>query len=282
MQGLPQEDSPEMTTARRLQRRHSAPELAAAALRERVLSGELGEGDELPKIEHLAAQLRMSKPAVREACLILETEGLIQVRRGNVGGSVVRRPTHHQMAYSLGLVLQATHTELTEVREAIALFEPIAAGLCAGRRDRRRVVLPRLDEHHTAYAHALEADDPTAAIAAARRWHETIAATCGNEAVSATLGMLEHLWTSNVRENANRRLADGQRSSPRHSRAVLDDHRRIQELIAAGDVDGASDAARRHLHRARVLPARRDEGRIPVRADLVHTENDRPDPAELY
>ncbi len=35
----------------------------------------------------------MSLPAVREAMRILETEGLVEARRGNVGGAIVHLPT---------------------------------------------------------------------------------------------------------------------------------------------------------------------------------------------
>lgn len=271
-----------MASSRQLQRRHSAPELAAALLRDRLLSGELAEGDELPKIDEIAQQLGMSKPAVREAYLILEAEGLLRIRRGNVGGAVVQNPTPQHMAYSLGLVLQAGHTELADVRQAISLFEPIAVGLCAARKDRRRTVLPALHAHHTAYERALATQDASAAVTAAREWHETIAATCGNQTVSATLGMLERLWTTHLRDNATRRVATGLQLSDTHSRAVLDDHAHIQQLILEGDADEATAAAREHLARARVLPTNRDEDHIPVRAELIYTPQDRASPGELY
>ena len=65
----------------------------ASRLRNEILSGRLTEGDSLPRQEDLLADFKVSPPAVREALRILETEGLISVRRGNVGGAIVHLPT---------------------------------------------------------------------------------------------------------------------------------------------------------------------------------------------
>src|SRR5258708_35837056 len=62
-------------------------EIIAASLRDDILTGKLKEGDSLPRQEDLFTQFRVSLPAVREAMRILETEGLVEVRRGNVGGA---------------------------------------------------------------------------------------------------------------------------------------------------------------------------------------------------
>ena len=61
-------------------------ELVASRLRDDILTGRLTEGDVLPSQEALFAEFGVSPPAVREAVHILESDGLISVRRGNVGG----------------------------------------------------------------------------------------------------------------------------------------------------------------------------------------------------
>src|SRR4029079_12199745 len=50
-------------------------ELVAAALRSRILSGRLPDGSMLPKQEELIEEFKVSKPSMREALRILETEG---------------------------------------------------------------------------------------------------------------------------------------------------------------------------------------------------------------
>jgi len=62
-----------------------AAEVAVAALRRRIILGRLGEGDVLPSEDDLMAELGVSKPTLRQAIRILESESLVTVRSG--GGS---------------------------------------------------------------------------------------------------------------------------------------------------------------------------------------------------
>src|ERR1700761_8933558 len=80
-------------------------EVVAARLRRRILTGELEDGELLPKEEELREQYPVSKPSFREAQRILEAEGLITIRRGNVGGAVVHRPSANNVAYTMAMVL---------------------------------------------------------------------------------------------------------------------------------------------------------------------------------
>src|ERR1700676_1127610 len=80
-------------------------ESVARELRERILSGDYV--DTLPKQEPLMADFNVSAPSIREAFRVLESEGLIVVRRGNVGGATIRLPSVDDTAYQLGLALQA-------------------------------------------------------------------------------------------------------------------------------------------------------------------------------
>ena len=65
-------------------------EQVADELRRRILGGELADGSVLPKEDELLLEFPVSKPSLREAMRILEAEGLLRVRRGKLGGAVVR------------------------------------------------------------------------------------------------------------------------------------------------------------------------------------------------
>src|SRR3954454_21494458 len=67
-------------------------DIVAATLRSRILSGELPDGSLVPKQEDLGEEYLVSPAAIREALRILETEGLVSVMRGSIGGSVVHTP----------------------------------------------------------------------------------------------------------------------------------------------------------------------------------------------
>src|ERR1700749_132355 len=132
-------------------------ELVASQLRDDILSGRLKEGDVLPSQERLFGEFGVSPPSLREAIHILETDGLISVRRGNVGGAVIQRPTGERPAHMISMVLQARSATPVDLSEALTHLEPICAGMCAARDDRMTEVLPYLQ--HKIDFHTAQFDD---------------------------------------------------------------------------------------------------------------------------
>src|SRR5437867_1116381 len=84
-----------------------AGDMVADRIRTRVLSGELEDGDRLPSFEALLQEFGVSPASLREALRILESEGLIHVRRGTNGGAVIRRPDATNAAYNVSLILSS-------------------------------------------------------------------------------------------------------------------------------------------------------------------------------
>jgi GntR family transcriptional repressor for pyruvate dehydrogenase complex len=250
---------------RRLRRRISPAEAIADDLRSRILSGEVTE---LPKLEDLIETFGASKVIVRQACHILESEGLVRVRRGNVGGSEVHVPGAANAAYVLGQVLEARKVGSAEVAAAVGRFEPLCAELCAERKDRRTAVLPALRDAQADLAKAIDTGDGEAAAVASRRWHEALVDGCGNEVVRVLLGTLEAVWSTHAEAAAAELSARGEPLSPKLSARVHAEHDEIQALIAAGDGAGAAAAARAHLRTARIHRSRAQDD-VPVRAVTV-------------
>ena len=73
----------------------------------------------------LIERFGVSRPSLREALRILETEGLISVVRGVQGGVVVHRPDHRLTARTAALVLQARNVSLADVFDARTIIEPV-------------------------------------------------------------------------------------------------------------------------------------------------------------
>jgi DNA-binding FadR family transcriptional regulator len=90
----------------------------AAEFRERIVRGQLGAGDPLPVEDALMEELDASRSVVRESLRILETEGLIVIRRGVGGGPRVRHPTISETAMAMGVYLQIGDILVTDVWEA--------------------------------------------------------------------------------------------------------------------------------------------------------------------
>jgi DNA-binding FadR family transcriptional regulator len=219
-------------------------EMVASALRSRILSGELADGSMLPKQEELLDEFGVSLPPIREALRILETEGLITVQRGNVGGAVVHAPQASKVVYMMGMVLESRHVPLGDVLAAVVAFEPACAAACAARDDRATTVLPVLRATLDAAEAAIE--DPAAYAALSRQFHTDLVTHCGNEAMGLVVGALEALWTGHVDELNRAPDQHGAYSDVANRRRSAREHERVYACIEKGDVRGAERAARAH------------------------------------
>ncbi|MDO9490043.1 MAG: GntR family transcriptional regulator, partial [Sphingomonadaceae bacterium] len=95
----------------------------ADRLRARIFSGEISEGAMLPKQDALCREFNVGLVTVREALRMLEVEGLVTVKRGNLGGSVVHRPETWRIAYMIALSLQSNAVPLADVLATLRLLE---------------------------------------------------------------------------------------------------------------------------------------------------------------
>ncbi|HEV7580859.1 MAG TPA: GntR family transcriptional regulator, partial [Mycobacterium sp.] len=101
-----------------------ASDVLAGELRERILTGELAEGDPLPPERELVKQTQMSRATVREALRILEVQSLVRVRAGRAGGAFVQRPTTKSMANSVSMLIRGRRIKLVDLMETREALEP--------------------------------------------------------------------------------------------------------------------------------------------------------------
>jgi GntR family transcriptional repressor for pyruvate dehydrogenase complex len=223
-------------------------ELVASMLRDDILSGRLKEGDVLPSQESLFGEFGVSPPALREAIHILETDGLISVRRGNVGGAVVHHPSAERTAHMISMVLQARAATPVDVSEALMHLEPICAGMCAAREDRMTEVVPYLQNEIG--IQSAQFDDLSQYVPNARRFHETLVSRCGNEPMILVIGSLELIWSAHESAVWN---GDGDPAPmvDKTRRAALRDHQRLLDAICDGNATRAIRLAQDHLAAAR-------------------------------
>lgn len=228
--------------ARRI-RQPRVAEIVASKLRDDILSGRLRAGDILPTQESLFSEFGVSPPALREAIHLLETDGLISVRRGNMGGAVVQLPSPERTAHMIGMVLQTRAATPADVSGALLHLEPICAGMCAAREDRATEVVPQLqDEIDTQTA---QFGDTAQYVRNARRFHEVLVGRCGNEPMILLIGSLELIWSTHESS------VWGDDVSEKTMRAALRDHQRLLDAIADGNVARATKLATDHLTAAR-------------------------------
>jgi GntR family transcriptional regulator, transcriptional repressor for pyruvate dehydrogenase complex len=223
---------------------HRVAESVASHLRDQILSGELQDGDVLPKEDVLRARYPVSKPSLREAMRILETEGLVSIRRGNTGGAVVHRPEAANVAYTLALVLRSKNSGLLEVAKALQECEPVCAALCAARPDRRRAVLPTLRALHRETM--ADVTDLVSTVNSSRRFHEALVDLCGNEPLKVLVGALEAIWSGQENDWAHN-VRDASEVPIVERQDALDVHGELIDLISAGEVDKARELSAQHL-----------------------------------
>ena len=242
-------------TSRRRTRLPRMAEIVAGSLRDRILSGELTV---LPRLEDLIDEFNVGPPAAREAMRILETEGLITVRRGNVGGADVHLPTEDGVAYMISLVLQSKATGSDDVGAALRQLEPLCASMCAARPDRHETVVPILQALLEEQADAMGDAPRTRDVI--DRFHQAIVDGCGNETMILTVGALERVWAAH---------AEAVYDSDTYEepvdlapwKASLRDHERILKAIEKGDT-GVTAVALRHLEATQAHMSTADQHRM--------------------
>ncbi len=221
-------------------------EIVASRLRDDILSGRLKEGDILPSQENLFTEFGVSPPALREAIHILEVDGLVSVRRGNMGGAVVHLPSAERTAHMISMVLQSRSSTPADVSGALMHLEPICAGMCAARKDRMTEVVPYLQAEIDRQEEQFE--DTAQYVGNARRFHEALVSRCGNEPMILLIGSLELIWSAHESSVWG---DDGGPMQHKTMRAALRDHQRLLDAIRDGNADRAVRLAQDHLAAAR-------------------------------
>jgi GntR family transcriptional regulator, transcriptional repressor for pyruvate dehydrogenase complex len=229
---------------RRLSARRTA-EIIADELRRQIIEGELADGDLLPRQEVLVGQFNVSLVSLREALRILETEGLVSVRRGNRGGAVVHAPAKASAAYMLGLLLQSDYVPLADLGAALQELEPTCAALAARRPDRGDELIPKLREINESMDEHI--DEGARFTEIGGQFHDEVVRGCGNHTMIAVVGSLETLWTSHLQQWADRTEARGEYPSMSKRRIALNTHNKMTDAIEAGDGERARRLAARHL-----------------------------------
>jgi DNA-binding FadR family transcriptional regulator len=189
-------------------------EIIAERYRAEILGGRLAVGTRLPRQDELALELGVSPAVVRESLRILETEDLITVHRGKVGGASIRAPDAGALASRLAQLLAGRGATSGDAAATLSILDAACARACAALPDRQALV------------------ERLAAAPSAEALHAEIARACGLQTLQALVETVAGL------PGATRSCQ--QETTP--ERAACD-HSRLMEAIAAGDAEAAGEAA---------------------------------------
>jgi DNA-binding FadR family transcriptional regulator len=212
-----------------------AAELVAGSIRRRIVRGELREGDALPAEAELTQLFGVSRPTLREALRVLESESLITVSRGARAGARVHMPDREVAARYTGLILQVQGTTLRDIYDArIHLFAP-AARLLAENHTKAAIARLRDEVRHVAGLR----DDPAAFLHAGVELNLTLLELAGNQTMAVLAGMLTDIVDLHLAAVAKDWSARPSRRRQADDVVVALEH--LVELIEAGR-GGAAEA----------------------------------------
>lgn len=236
MNDMPAQRSPAEQPWRHLQQGSLTARIRGEVLR--VLADrQLLPGDRLPAERELANSLGVSRPSLREALQLLQSEGHVVIRHGQ-GIFVAEPATRKRLRESVG---EFDH-DLDELYAMREVLEVPAARWAAERQHRQR--LRRVEE---AYEELLAASstDPIDWDKLQRldmAFHLCIVQASGNRFLEQTQHVLHDI------------LAEGMQTTlhiPGRMEQSRVDHERILEALLRGDAAAAGRAARSHVRGAR-------------------------------
>ncbi len=194
-----------------------------------LAAGRYTIGDRLPAERELSVETGISRPAVREAMIALEVQGLIEVRVGS-GAYVVRLPRDKDKQG-----FDITAFELTEAR---LLFESEAAALAAtqitdAELESLKNLVHRMDDENRLPGVSEEADHD---------FHMLIARATRNTAIASTI---EYFWR--LRSTSPECALLHAKARTANVRPVVAEHSAILKALRARDPAAARVAMREHL-----------------------------------
>jgi DNA-binding FadR family transcriptional regulator len=216
-------------------------ELVASHLRRQIVRGELKEGDALPPESDLMEHFGVSRPTLREAFRVLESEALISVRRGARGGARVHTPDGDVAARYAGLVLQFRGATLADVYAARKAIELAALGALENRRS-DAVLKPlqaNLEECEAAEG------DPTRVVVLQEQFHRLIVEAAGNQTLAIFEEMIHRIIELHGRVYVATQFDEPQ--ATKSARIGIRTHRRFLELVLEQRHDEAAELWERHL-----------------------------------
>jgi DNA-binding FadR family transcriptional regulator len=210
------------------------PQQVARELLERLADSDIEPGQTFATEADLLQQFDVSRPTLREAVRILESQGVLEQRPGPRGGLIVRRPSLDMLAHSLSVYLRFNGVPFVAVLKARKVIEPALAAEAA---------LQGTDEDFCEMADSIErmktqGEDQAAFVEENRVFHGIVARASGNK-------VLETFW------DAISLLAHGEHHGVRYTfgnrQHVIAAHQEILDACRRRNTRAAAQAMAQHV-----------------------------------
>lgn len=118
-------------------RKDRLSDLVCSQLKESIFEGQYKAGQRIPSEHQLVEIFGVSRLIVREAIRDLERAGLLEVKRGPLGGAFVLPMKHDSVSRVIKDVLRLGKANVADIMEVRLGIEPVVAGLAAERRNEK-------------------------------------------------------------------------------------------------------------------------------------------------
>jgi len=200
-----------------------------------IIDKGLAEGTRLPPEREMVAETGRGRSTVREALMLLETKGVVNIRQGTSGGPVVRRPRASDLGEPLTLVLMFDGASMLDVMQARGEIESQITSMAAARINGKQ--LRQLDASIERQKANIE--NRELFLNESRVFHAII-----NE---AGLNVVTRILLEALQNTAHMTMMAIEYSLS-HRQKVINEHIALVEALRARDAEGARKIARAHVN----------------------------------
>lgn len=210
-------------------------------IQEAILEGELKVGEQLPPERKLIEMFGVSRGTLREALRVLEQKGMIEIKTGVSGGSIIKGVTSESFSENLGLLIRYKKVSLRDLAEFREGIEGTVASLAAERATDEDVALLKELYEQSAAAFAAGPEQWDTAIRCDEKIHLALARISGNTlfiTVLETVYLNIHTYYESYLPMEESVLAEN-----------INDLKVIIDAVETRDAFTAHDRARQHVRK---------------------------------
>jgi GntR family transcriptional regulator, transcriptional repressor for pyruvate dehydrogenase complex len=224
------------TPGARGDRRLKTSEHIAMSIVSEIVSAGLRPGDRLPPESEMLQHYGVSRESMREGLRLLETQGLISIKRGPGGGPIVGYSDPRNLGRTCALHFHFAEATYEELLQAWEMAEPLLAELAARNADRNAVreVMGRW----TTGAEPV-AIEPAEFAAVSSGFHDDVAGLAANRVLSLVLPAFTCIVSDYIVSTFDTVVLHEE---------ISHDHRMIAKAIMAGRPHAAQRLSAAHVH----------------------------------